>query len=275
MHNKHAVFLRGHQRVWMYSNTNIFNAVQAIFGDNVDWYVAMWNSNSTDYNKILKTFDGKNLMHLELLDQTDLPIPANRRLKENLERPDDTNTDMCHPHWNLAFLDQVLNAKKCEYELKNGTIYDRVMFTRPDVAFIIEDLNPVVLEDFECAGDSHGCFTHDYDVFMGDLFYICTSITADIMASRFLNTSITNPVKQFITPAAHTFLAQYCQNNHLILKKYEGVIPFIIRPNTLYMLSKSDYTDEDRIAWETWGALDYDIRMKSITDLGIDPAEYI
>ena len=277
--NNHAVFLRGQPRVWEYTHKRFFDSIHTMLGDNVDWYVATWKSNTTDYNKILKTFEGKNLIHLEILDQDVMPIPKNMRLHVNacdniVLLPDDNTTTMFHGNWNLAFLDQVLNAKKCEHELKTGITYDKVLFTRPDVGFVFDNHTPVCLEDFECAGYKQGYFTLFNEVYMHDLFYICNSITADIIASRFLDTFITNPTKQFITPSEHAHVAQYFQKNHLTLTAYEGVTSFLFRPNTLYMLSKTDYTDDDQNAWEAWNRLSPEIRIKYITDLGIDPAEY-
>jgi hypothetical protein len=60
-YNNIAVFIRGHKRMWDYTKKNLFESYDQI-SENVDYYVALWDTAELDLDKIKSDFVGKNLV---------------------------------------------------------------------------------------------------------------------------------------------------------------------------------------------------------------------
>jgi hypothetical protein len=113
---KIAVFLRGHPRTWNYTKDNIFSFFDTVGQKTesiIDYYVALWASDGTDYTAIQSDFRNKNLKAWLVLKD----------------------------HWKYdawagpAHLSNVLESYKFRDELFTGSSYNLVVDTRPDVAF--------------------------------------------------------------------------------------------------------------------------------------------
>ena len=60
-YNNIAVFIRGHKRMWDYTKKNLFESYDHL-SENVDYYVALWDTAELDLDKIKSDFVGKNLI---------------------------------------------------------------------------------------------------------------------------------------------------------------------------------------------------------------------
>ena len=56
-----AVFIRGHKRMWDYIRNNLFASYDHI-SENVDYYVALWDTSALNLDEIKEDFLGKNLI---------------------------------------------------------------------------------------------------------------------------------------------------------------------------------------------------------------------
>lgn len=268
--NKTAVFLRGYQRLFEYTHHNIFGTFESIYGaDNIDWYIAFWRTSSTDIVDLQKKFINKHLIHCELVDEAQYPIPLDIETYSNIPwrsyRP---------YYWRLAYLDHLLNIRKCKIEVKTNAVYNTVVFARPDVIYNCTntELESVPLRTFYINSQYSCLFQTRYcDISTCDLYYKSDSITADIISARFLDTFKTD----LIHPNAHAMLAAYINRNHILPNTSSHITAILVRPDTLDVLEKSEFdVDFEENRWSKWVSKPIEYRRNLCISLGIDPKEY-
>lgn len=268
-----AIFLRGYHRMWHLSNPHIFNTFESIYGaENIDWYVLFWKTSTTDLKKLRDTFAGKNIIYCNLIDEAVYPIPR------DIEVESDVPWRAYRPYyWRPAYLDSLLIMEKCKTELQHGVLYDTVIFARSDVIYCCTDIENerIPLQPFYYSNlENEFCNDQHYDICADDVYYKADSISADIIASRFLDTFTTG----IISTSAHSLVASYVNRNQLLLKNNPNMIPLIIRPDTLDLLELTTFDDKRKrqeyhreVAWSRESA---QYRRQLCISTGIDPIEY-
>lgn len=268
--NKTAIYLRGFYRLFDFTCDSIFNTFESIYGvDHIDWYVLFWETQTTDIKKIQNKFIGKNLIYCQLINDSQYPIP------KSIETESTVPWRSYKPcYWRLAYLDQLLNTKKCLAELQNNIVYDTVIFARTDVIYQCSniDLESELLDTFYINTQDNRFYNDPYyDISICDLYYKTNSITADIIASRFLDTFTPN----LLSHSAHTTLASYINRNQLIINSNSQMLPILVRPDTLDVIGRTEFdltVEEPR--WTEWVFKPTDYKRNCCTSLNIDLVEY-
>lgn len=287
MRKKIAIFLRGYQRTWEYLYQNTFFKFENVFGkENIDWYVAFWKTNSTDFAKISNMFNDKNLISLKLIDESSYPISMVKRLSIHTT---DFNQDLPYfcssnhyndSYWRMAYLDQILVLLKNVKEVETTQKYDQVLFTRPDILYSINNLEieQYPLVDFFIYGTNLN-YTGHLTVEPGDLFYKSTSLTADIISSRFLDFYLTVNTKQYVNYCAHQLFGHYLQrhnvrepNLHVYNTQSLIINPLLIED--IPLIKQSDFEKLMSVNYK-WKDLPTTEKHAICLRYGIDPIEYI
>lgn len=268
--NKTAVFLRGYQRLFEHTQFNIFNTFESIYGvDNIDWYVAFWKTTTTNIEQIQQKFVNKNLVYCELIDDSHYPIPLD--IKTHSNNPWGSYKPY---YWRLAYLDYLLNIRKCINEVKTDTVYSTVVFARPDIIYNCNNthLESVPLRSFYINSQYSCLFQTPYkDISTCDLYYKTDSITADIISARFLDTFKTD----LIHPNAHAMLAAYISRNHILPNTSSHITAILVRPDTLDVLDKTEFdVDLEENRWSKWVFKPLEYKRNLCILLGIDTKEY-
>jgi hypothetical protein len=211
-----AVFIRGHKRMWDFIKHNIFESYNEI-SENVDYYVAMWETSELDLDKIRLDFAGKNLIACispPLYESYSGPWKSQGWLPFNL-----------------------LPYKKIR---EQSVTYDAVFDQRTDslitqyhvcATFPLESMTlyspwPISTTDETTSDDAgaHITTSHPFPLkTIKDFGFMCDSKTFDIMTYRFtffedLNVPVEN------------LLYNYCIKNKISIKKKHPLIYTILRP---------------------------------------------
>jgi len=275
-HDRVAVFLRGLQRTWSHIKPHTLYLFDQLFGvDRVDWYIEIWNTRDTQTVEYLKQgFDGRNVIFCESLPTDVYPLRHAQNLKYNptlahYKKWKGYNSG----YWNIAYLDTLLISKKIEHELKNDFIYERVFFIRPDIYYRASNLGDIYSKpnEFEVKGLKY--YSTEGNLSTDDLYYQTTSVTADILCSRFFDTNIEFRPNQMVTRCPHSLLGQYISRNYLIPTNHDDSIELIIvRPDVLS--SVVNIAQVDSASCQSWFSLDNQSRIMHCELHGINPEEY-
>ena len=269
-----AIMLRGYQRMWHLSHLHIINTFESIYGvDNIDWYVLFWKTSTTDLKKLRDTFAGKNLIYCNLIDDAAYPIPRDIGFESDVPWLTYRSN-----YWRPAYLDSLLIIEKCKTELQHSMLYDSVIFARSDVIYCCKDIEneQVPLQPFYYSNLEHEfCNDQHYDICADDVYYKADSISADIIASRFLDTFTSG----IMSISAHSLFASYVNRNQLLLKSNPNITRLIVRPDTLDLLALTTFDNKRQnleysreVAW-THKSSRY--KQECCISIGIDPIEYM
>lgn len=287
-HKKVAIFLRGYQRTWKHLQAHTFALFEQIYGkENIDWYVAFWETKTTFYDQILESFKNKNLISLELVNESLYMIPQYKRqptrtvdFNEQLPYFCDWNT-YTDPYWRLAFLDLRLIFKKNQTEIETKNYYNQVIFIRPDVFYLADDVEKekVELTEFVIYGvNLNNSNTIDAELKAFDLYYKAKSLTADIISSRFLDLFSVFNKKQFVHSCAHTLMGQYLLRNYIREPQvaHRNVSCLLLRPTMVNHIPLVDNNvDELEYLILEWRRMSDDERTAICVQHNIDPVEYL
>lgn len=272
-----AVFLRGMQRTWPHIKEHTQYLFDRLYGvENVDWYIAFWETKtSSTVDHITQCFSGRNLVFCETTSLDHYPLKKITELKYK--------TDLFHyqqwkgynsGYWHLAYLDTLLIAKKSKHEIENEFFYDKVFFIRPDVYYKINDIDAVrkPLNEFEVTGLNY--YTIEGNIVTDDLYYQTTSLTADILCSRFLDTHTAFNIKQLTTRCPHALIGQFLSRNYLtpVGTDNDAVELIIVRPDVLDSIV--NVAQLDKMSCRSWISLDDHTRLMYCQKHNIDPEEY-
>lgn len=214
-YNNIAVFIRGHKRMWDYTKKNLFESYDHI-SENVDYYVALWDTAELDLDKIKSDFVGKNLIACitpPLFESFSGSWKSQGWLPYNL-----------------------LPYKKIREE---SVTYDAVFDQRTDAIitdyyvcekFVLEPMIlysqwPVSSTDEMTRHDGTGLITtHPFPLkTIKDFGFMCDSKTFDILTYRFAF------FEEQDVPVEH-LLYNYCKKNKIEIKKKHPFRSCIVRP---------------------------------------------
>ncbi len=286
-HKKIAVFLRGHIRTWNYVKSHTFAFFEKFYtAENIDWYVLCWKTNTMSLDGLKRSFDNRNLVSCEMIDYDQYPLHKMMTLSELTENFYQS-ANYIHwknyqsSYWRLAFLDQLLNLKKIQHEIKHSFEYEKVFFIRPDILYLNDDaeLLDTVIETFYISGTDLSFNNDNFEIEPNDLFCQANSITSDIISSRFLDTNIDFSTKQLVHPNSHSIFGQFLLKSCIREKlNFHNLQQIIIRPSMLESLnSKSCLNDicNERDRSAEWIEFDLQKKHRYCEQYGIDPADYI
>lgn len=265
-----AVILRGKPRTWNWTKTHIFRTIEMMFGNELDWYVAFWESTTVTEDSIFQDFEGRNLKSFDFIKENSYPIPVTNRVTDfyTVSRPDS--------YWRMAYLDQFLGYKKSKVELSENKIYDLVIFIRPDVLWVINGDNinrsnqkNLKMNPFKISTEMYEDHELDFEI-VTDSIYFVDSLTADIIMCRFFDTFITDFKKQLYHIVPERALTAYLQRNgvtsshHAYLNNYYHYI----RPN---MCGKNYNFIQDH---KPWSDCNKEEKKEHCIRCGIDYEDY-
>lgn len=274
---KTAGILAGHIRTWNQIKYHAMKSYEYIFG-NIDWYVAVWGSNTESEEGFLQFFNENNLSLKSLHYVT--PNFSQKRYMSLQGR---------------FYLISLASVARRKYELQNNILYDRVIFSRPDVILhynkrSIERLSLPVpyIFNFSVSGDFiHADLNFPINT-TGDVFFLTGSCAADLLGQFYLNNKLTF---DHITPIsllqweAHTATRKFFDKNSLMPYKYfnlEGnsiVFAEVTRPTTNFdkvflEYSNYDITKEYRNYDYVWDRRVRSIKNFYLSKYGIDQFDY-
>ena len=212
-YNNIAVFIRGHKRMWDYTKKNLFESYDHL-SENVDYYVALWETSELNIDKIKLDFVGKNLIACitpPLYESFSGPWKSQGWLPYNL-----------------------LPYKKIREE---SVTYDAVFDQRTDTIiteyyacekFILEPMTlysqwPISSTD-EVTVSGGLTTTHPFPLkTIKDFGFMCDSKTFDILTYRFAF------FEEQDVPVEH-LLYNYCKKNKIEIKKKHPFRSCIVRP---------------------------------------------
>jgi hypothetical protein len=273
--NKTAIFIRGYKRTWDWIKNDTFKTFNQVYGDDIDWYVAVWNSNTAVYDSMLKDFDGKNLKSFHMIDEKDYPMPITIR---GYEEPGFLHkwTHKIDTYWRLAYLDQLLGIDKIKYEFDTGIQYDTVLFTRFDLYNIIDHDNKKYVKPKPFTISSETTRDEDLDFsIIDDWQYITDSLTSDIVSFRFFDTYINDYYNQATPLSPETLLSSYMFRNSIAYDAktaHRYFTSFIIRPNQVDIFPLPSIINVCRPNSWLYESIEYKLHHCNKTN--IDPIEY-
>jgi hypothetical protein len=208
-----AVFIRGHKRMWDYTKKNLFESYDHL-SENVDYYVALWDTSALNLDEIKSDFTGKNLIAC-------ITPPLYESFSGSWKSQG----------W-LPF--NLLPYKKIREE---SLTYDAVFDQRTDTViteyyacekFVLEPMTlysqwPISSTDE--VTDSHGLTTyHPFPLkTIKDFGFMSDSKTFDILTYRFAFFEDLN------VPVEH-LLYNYCVKNKISIKKKHPLNSCVVRP---------------------------------------------
>jgi hypothetical protein len=233
--NRIAVFLCGHLRTWNYTKDNFFSAMDS-FSDNVDYYVAFWNTSHGYAYDVRKDFADKNLIEYLVVDG-----------------------HFNYNSWNgHVHLSNLLEPSKFKKELSSNVYphYDLVIETRPDVVIdIVGEPNWPV--DNELMVDCEVSYEQEESGFHGvsDLLFATSSRNHVIMNQRIKYTPEVETSRP-ILHGNHSKILHYCEINQIkIIGSLKWLNVQLVRPNIelLPFDGKGLYTDHAFKLFNLWG----------------------
>jgi hypothetical protein len=276
--NKTAIFIRGYKRTWDWIKNDTFKTFNQAYGDDIDWYVAVWNSNTAVYDSMLKDFDGKNLKSFHMIDEKDYPMPITIR---GYEEPGFLHkwTHKIDTYWRLAYLDQLLGIDKIKYEFDTGIQYDTVLFTRFDLYNIIGHDNKKYVKPKPFTISSETTRDEDLDFsIIDDWQYITDSLTSDIVSFRFFDTYINDYYNQATPLSPETLLSSYMFRNSIAYDAktaHRYFTSFIIRPDQVDIFPLPSIINVCRPnSHPPWLYESIEYKLHHCNKTNIDPIEY-
>lgn len=278
MSNRVAIFIRGFERTWDWVKDHNFKVFESIYGTNIDWYIATWSTSVTDYDRLSTDFANKNLKACCILDDSQYPLNekivamwsphAYKNWKSKLDS-----------YWRLAYLDFVLGNEKVKTEIQNNSSYDIVIFTRFDVLHDCSDIELeklITIPKFFISAVIHAVEDMDYSV-GEDWYYKTDSLTADIVASRFFDTHISDFRTQGMQLSSEVLLTQYLFRNGIVGKQGNefNFMSYIIRPNQCRDTKLTPNLIDDKLKMKWNCCMSMDEKIEECIRSNIDPIEYL
>lgn len=230
---KTAVLVCGYLRTWHLCKDELVKAMNHIYGDDIDWFMAVWKS-GTDSEQGIRDFfaeNNQNLINLQYIDFAD-----NILFHEQDELVDDqwvyTSPSILGP----TYLRQQASYQKKLHEFKNDKTYDRVVFSRTDVIYYynketIQESEKIHLGDhddfaMQLRGDFDDTAFEIGSPSAHDVFPIAGRLSSDLYGLMYLDANNTyNAMKRINLRqgCAHAWLSNYC-SRHLISVDFRWLI---------------------------------------------------
>jgi hypothetical protein len=229
-----AVLICGELRSWARSSEYIFETVEAVSDNPVDYYFVTWNETRDFWwpeeksintrrpvleSEIVDKFAGKSLIGYRLIDQQTLP------------RYETT-------YYYVTYLTKIATTLKRRYEFDNMMCYDQIIEIRPDL-FMPYLKNNISCDDFEY--QSGLVFNRHGTPMIGDFYIRTNSFGNDVVGNRYYyckSRDLYNFRSELAPPSKrlaqnHWVLYDFFQSRRLLPSKFpnetDGQIP--IRPN--------------------------------------------
>ena len=265
---KTAGILAGHIRTWNQIKYHAMNAYKDIFGD-IDWYVAVWGS-KTETREGFSDFFNENSYNLISLDYLDVrsTFMFNGKLQND-------NATMSR-----FYLISIAARAKRKYELKNNILYDKVIFTRPDVLLYYDKSHLSKLNNdkpFVFAFTVSGDFVIPDLNFpvntTADVFFICGSCAADLLGHFYWHhNSAFNKIKPIVyfKEESHAMTRSFFDKHNLIPDPHSQVggnkiiTSRVIRPTTDFNKLFREYTSLNLDPKNPHRDVLWDRRLKSV-----------
>lgn len=255
---KTAIFLRGHARTWntvKYQNLSFLNECY----DCPDWYVLMPFSKTVTLHSLHMDFYKNNLIHCNLINESNFTLPFIQ-----IQRWD----NYCPEYWKLAWLDYQLSIALRQHEIKTGSVYDQILFARPDCAYkytqyttsaeVAGSMN--ILTMFK-TGATGLCADQSDPEILEDLCYVAGRAAAGLLMMRYLDSQWQDLPNQLIHPSPSALLAYYCMKHSIVINESKRFIhPTLARPQYI------GYTE--------WSKLDTQSKIDTCGEFNIDPNDY-
>lgn len=289
-----AVLITGFLRTWKICKDVLLDSLTDVYGDNIDFYMVVWNTKTATEDEIRTAFVDKklNLIQLEMIDPdhnyifpVNVPDCANQ-VSDSVASP--------------ARLRAIASRIKRLHEFKNDICYQRVIWSRPDVIYYYNHNAPHKENTFE--GDPNdfmmqirGDFIEtSYELISPhthDVMPITGLLSSDLYGFMYIDINDSHSTKKIRLGADDTHaLISYFLNRHLITldnrflyqsNKINYIAPVVIRPSSDFkkFFSENKKWDQSFISagahdrvWETKN--NYHERIEWIKAFNIDLRDY-
>lgn len=270
---KTAIFLRGYQRLWHSVKDNTISVLNQIYGNDLDWYVAFWESRTTNINQIQESLSSQKLIFCEVINDTNLFV--NPDVLNSYHTLNGTLKQVTR----LAYLDQYLNTIKCRHELRSNTRYDEVIFIRGDILYRLPNVKKSFhnskLNPLWYSTDVYNVnLWHEHAAFEDDVHLRFGQLAADIYANRYLDILEVDPRKGYRDCDAHSVLWMYLAKSGIRKSSTSyGANINLIRPNWDFTMTEKNFPPgyDPHKEWQQMSSLD---RVTHCRLKNIDPIEY-
>lgn len=250
---KVAVILHGHIRTWEFCKENIVTTISKIYEDfDVDWMVGFWNTDTLhDTYDFLKS-KNQNIAMFEMFDPA-INLFEQRKESYGYNMPS---------HLGRWYLRQKIGIKRRHLEIKNNIKYEIVVYIRPDVCFLPDNVNSykaynrfykMISENeilrnryqLQAGGDYTDFWNHGQairEIGVDDVFTVTGSLTADLFDHCYTEYNDATPLTETYKLGfgdTHLPTAAYFMQ-HSITSSYSAdtlrgkLYPVIIRPHVTY-----------------------------------------
>lgn len=201
--------MRGAPRTWNYLKKYTISLFNRLL-DMPDWYICLWDSNTTSIDDLQKDFSGSNVKMIKMVDHDlyyeKFNIPVKVALRGHYPPAEPFNKTL-ECYWSVAYLDQLISIEKRKYELSSNTTYSTVSFIRPDTlirpALADKRISLNDIDSMDVFGMNPGnkpaklgvtveIANKDENYFVSDLGWIAGCNAADIFGTRFFDTFYTD-----------------------------------------------------------------------------------
>lgn len=292
---KTAVLLSGYMRTWHICKDALIDGLTTVYGSDIDWFVMFWDTKTSTISDVRRFFVSKslNLVHLEFVNQSMNLLFEKGKVNDSMWQITDSITGP-------AYLRQKLSKIKRLYEYKNGIIYDRVIYSRPDIIYYfnpraVEKENEIIGDIKDFAMQIRGDFNETSYELMApsthDLMPIAGSLSSDLYGFMYIdaNNSYTGvKALNLRNGETHSWTSIYL-SRHLISRdaraKHNALVsyitPIVIRPTSDINKFLSGYKNWD-LNWlpaaehdQFWMRRDnFDEKIKYCESMNIDIDDY-
>ena len=256
---KIAVVLRGHKRTWDYTKKYTFEFFSNV-ADQVDYYVALWKTDSINQEQLIEDFRGQSLKSLLI---------------------EDKDNEFYTPWFGPAYLSNKASKYIFQEECLSDVNYDLVFDTRPDVAFL-----RLGTEEFSTIKNAVGCDkvyptevpNGDGTVWQGlaDQCFTMDSKTHAIWNQRYRLDGVTQN-KLNLSTGNHSMLWKYAGVHDINAYVFPWFKTDLVRPNIYrYTHDNIDHFNlNTNLSHMEWNHFNLDEKLKETIKAGIAPEDYI
>jgi hypothetical protein len=262
---KTAILLSGHLRTWHLCKDMLIDSIHKIYGDDVDFFVAIWRTSTSTEEEVRDFLLSKNvnLRSIKFFD-----LEKNKFSRDNDARIETTDHNalwqvtqsICAP----SYLKQIVSRDKRIYEFQNDIIYDRVIYARPDTIYVYNK-NDIANENrfahdlkhfsMQIRGDFQERAYEIVSPNSHDVMPITGSLSSDLYGFMHLDLNDIYGVDRkirFRAGETHAYIS-YFLNRHFISLDMRAVHndikswiwPVVIRPSSNIEKLRQEYEDWD------------------------------
>lgn len=143
-----AVLLSGHLRTWNLCKDISVDSLHEIYGNDIDWFVVLWKTSTATEEEVRDFLLSKNA-NLKSIKFIEVGM---NKFRENINYSNGNSLWQVNDSISgLSYLRQLASRDKRVYEFQNDVIYDRVVYTRPDIIYLYNkegiDIENTFLDD--------------------------------------------------------------------------------------------------------------------------------